>query len=205
MIRGVPYDAEIEYLESTGEQWIDTGIKINYNNPWDIKTKAISKTLSTRSCIASSFRTHGEENVSTWLEFTVENKIRFGYGLNIYSPVSYIDPTNISFSYFNGKVSILVNGTDVSSAFGISRLSDKNNLLLFNDVRTNVFSGTKIYFLKYCSGDTLVRDFIPVRVGDNGYMYDRVTRKLFGNKGTGSFLLGPDVARPVMGLHLYPH
>lgn len=26
MIRGVPYDAEVEYLESTGTQWIDTGV-----------------------------------------------------------------------------------------------------------------------------------------------------------------------------------
>lgn len=26
MIRGIPYDAEIEYLQSTGTQWIDTGV-----------------------------------------------------------------------------------------------------------------------------------------------------------------------------------
>lgn len=37
-----------------------------------------------------------------------------------------------------------------------------------------------------------------------GAMYDRVTRKLFGNAGTGAFVLGPDVATPVMGLRNYP-
>ena len=26
MVRTLPYDAEVEYLESTGTQWIDTGI-----------------------------------------------------------------------------------------------------------------------------------------------------------------------------------
>ena len=37
-----------------------------------------------------------------------------------------------------------------------------------------------------------VRDFIPVRVGDVGYMYDRVSGDLFGNAGTGAFIIGPD-------------
>ena len=34
-------------------------------------------------------------------------------------------------------------------------------------------------------------------------MYDRVSRKLFRNAGTGSFTIGPDVATPVMGLHFF--
>lgn len=35
-------------------------------------------------------------------------------------------------------------------------------------------------------------DLIPVRVGTTGYMYDRVSRQLFGNAGTGDFIVGPD-------------
>ena len=35
-------------------------------------------------------------------------------------------------------------------------------------------------------------DFIPVRVGSIGYMYDRVSGQLFGNSGTGAFIIGPD-------------
>ena len=38
----------------------------------------------------------------------------------------------------------------------------------------------------------ILRDFIPVRVGNVGYMYDKVSGQLFGNSGTGSFILGPD-------------
>jgi hypothetical protein len=40
---------------------------------------------------------------------------------------------------------------------------------------------------------TIVRDFIPVRKGDVGYMYDRVSGQLFGNAGTGAFVLGSDL------------
>lgn len=43
------------------------------------------------------------------------------------------------------------------------------------------------------STDKIVLDLIPVRVGNVGYMYDRVSRKLFGNTGTGDFAIGDDV------------
>jgi hypothetical protein len=36
-------------------------------------------------------------------------------------------------------------------------------------------------------------DLIPVRKGTTGYMYDKITGKLFGNAGTGTFTLGPDI------------
>ena len=56
---------------------------------------------------------------------------------------------------------------------------------------SSAFSG-RIAFAKISVSNNIVRDFIPVRVGQTGYMYDRVTKRLFGNKGTGSFVRGPD-------------
>ena len=38
----------------------------------------------------------------------------------------------------------------------------------------------------------VLADMIPVRVGSVGYMYDRVSGQLFGNDGTGDFIVGPD-------------
>jgi hypothetical protein len=35
-------------------------------------------------------------------------------------------------------------------------------------------------------------DLIPVRIGNVGYMYDKVSGQLFENQGTGNFILGPD-------------
>ena len=42
-----------------------------------------------------------------------------------------------------------------------------------------------------------IRDFIPVRFTNSlgqteGAMYDRVSGQLFGNSGTGEFIIGPD-------------
>lgn len=51
----------------------------------------------------------------------------------------------------------------------------------------------KLYSLSFKdSAGTLVIDLIPVRVGTVGYMYDRVSGQLFGNQGTGAFVIGPD-------------
>ena len=38
-----------------------------------------------------------------------------------------------------------------------------------------------------------IYDMIAVRIGSVGYMFDRVSGELFGNIGTGSFILGPDI------------
>ena len=35
-------------------------------------------------------------------------------------------------------------------------------------------------------------NLIPVRKDGVGYMYDTVSGQLFGNIGTGNFILGPD-------------
>ena len=51
---------------------------------------------------------------------------------------------------------------------------------------------SKIYQL-----GVLVRDFIPVRKGTVGYLYDRVSGKLFGNAGTGAFTYGNDLKYPI--------
>jgi hypothetical protein len=50
----------------------------------------------------------------------------------------------------------------------------------------------RIYSSKIYEGDVLVQDLIPVRKDGKGYMYDRVSKKLFSNGGTGEFIIGAD-------------
>ena len=38
----------------------------------------------------------------------------------------------------------------------------------------------------------VVRDYVPVRKYGLGFLFDRVSGMLFGNSGTGSFIIGPD-------------
>ena len=59
-------------------------------------------------------------------------------------------------------------------------------------------SSVKIAYMQFFENGSLVRDFIPVRFTNElgqseGAMYDKVSRQLFRNAGTGQFVIGPDV------------
>lgn len=53
----------------------------------------------------------------------------------------------------------------------------------------------KCYGMKVWDSSTnkLVMDLIPIRIGTIGYMFDYCSGEVFGNSGTESFLLGPDI------------
>lgn len=53
----------------------------------------------------------------------------------------------------------------------------------------------KVFSMKMYKGDTIVRDFQPVRRSDNVLgMYDKVNGVFYANNGTGTFGAGPDLA-----------
>ena len=73
-------------------------------------------------------------------------------------------------------------------------------LTLHIGMKTTGYDGTgfenwsgRFYACQIWDGQTLVRDFVPCRIGTTGYLYDRVSQTLFSNIGTGDFVLGPDV------------
>ena len=51
----------------------------------------------------------------------------------------------------------------------------------------------RISSFKITKNNNAILDFIPVRINSTGYMYDKVSGQLFGNSGTDTFALGPDV------------
>lgn len=73
--------------------------------------------------------------------------------------------------------------------------NNTNNICLFNRSLTNAITrdiGLRIYSLQIRDDGVLIRDFIPVRVGEVGYMYDQVNRLLYENVGSGNFSIGAD-------------
>lgn len=72
-------------------------------------------------------------------------------------------------------------------------IQQKNEWSIFASTNGSYPLSGKVYYLKIYQNDNLVRDFIPVRVGTTGYLYDRVSGQLFENSGSGSFTYGNDV------------
>ena len=187
----LPYDSEAEYLESTGTQWIDTGvlagqdIKIEAHFYRDASPSQFAygvRSGSTTICCATGYGS--TESISGYVR----------WGSTAYTAA--IPPGDVVIS--QDKNGVVVNGrasaytatqTVVSlTGYTIALFAAKNSA---TTVTANLYG--KIYYCKIWDNGVLVRDFIPVRKGTVGYLYDRVTGRLFGNAGTGDFVLGPDV------------
>ena len=182
--KSLPYDAEIEYLESSGTQWIDTGVIPDSNTI--VQFKFVNLNI-TGDVIIGYFTDDTNDwrffNHASACYFDTPNSERIADG-NIYQNTLYeLELGNYYVKNLDTGINI-VSG-NATSYTGISSITLNN----YNNVS---FSKNRWYYVKIYSGSVLVRDFIPVRIGQIGYMYDKVSCQLFGNAGTGSFILGLD-------------
>lgn len=184
----LPYDAEVEYLESTGTQFVDTEVIPNSETGINIK---VTKLNSQDTYICGLRDTTGN---TRWC---VGNVPYYGYG-------AYADNRSVStnmtytacLNYLNNKkFSVPGHGDDVS--LPTLSFTPSNNIRLFGSAGVSAsyakWTG-RMLACKISQGSDVIIDFIPVRIGTTGYMYDRVSGVLFGNAGTGNFILGNDVS-----------
>lgn len=179
-----PYDAEIEYLESTGTQYIDTGVTFTDFDSCRISFK-VSKTVNTNSCIMGAY--YDDASAPKFQIFLdTANKVGYMSGVATADGLAYGQRITVGTRY---NVSFTTTTQNVTSAhvFLFARNSDRGNLLLFN--------GLQICSVELQKGSKIVRSFAPVRIGQTGYFYDRISKKLFANNGTGNFVLGNDITK----------
>ena len=191
-----PYDAEVEYLESTGTQWIDTGVIPDFNFGISIDFVALS---SNSRLFGTSFRNKG-----IWGGVTISNYTYYDGGQMTWLNNEKAYNPAIA-QYDNQRIFI----TAISNGNCVNYITDKGYRIVLPLVTTSSVHGSfylytfnteslvinasmRIYSCELYSRNNRVRDFIPVRVGNVGYMYDRVSGQLFGNAGTGQFIIGPD-------------
>jgi len=208
VIAGVPYDAELEYLESTGTQYIDTGVKFTTDNARVKFTASVTYASDKMLCGSQN---HSAENNYGFVCYLYNNAMRVYMGTSNTGGISALVDGNVhivDLQANNGTLTKTIDGTTSTASYGGSIVSGEDFSIFTNwkfatsSMTDRCVSG-KIYSFQIWNNGVLVRDMVPVRVGTTGYLYDRVTRRLFGNMGTGSFVLGPDVATPAVGLRMF--
>lgn len=211
----LPYDAEVEYLESTGTQYIDTGIVLQSSD--EIATK-INILNNYQSIIFGSRTSVNSQNIGCGISGALELLVDVSDG--DYGRYRAITSTNvplgiyeISASMYERKISgaVSARNTTTSSEFAVP-----DNCYLFygsgNFWTTSRFIG-RFYYFRVLRNGALVRDFIPVRFMNEqgvseGAFFDRAnptvgmnpdgsarTDGLYRNRGTGAFGYGSDKAR----------
>lgn len=209
----LPYDAEIEYIESSGTQYIDTGVVASSAYKVDVRFYPIAH--SGYSTIIGV--RNGSNNTGS---FQIRCGTNATSGKRIFNGTS--NSTMISFAFESentvqavfGSRNIIVNGANVTlaSAGTVTCGWTLPVLCLYTaqgTVESSTYNKCRLYTLKiHSSASTLVRDFQAVRVGTGanavGCLYDKLgtggmnpdgtarNDGLYFNRGTGSFILGPD-------------
>ena len=190
----LPYDAEVEYLESTGTQYIDTGVKPSNDLRTKFRAAYTHTPIENNSTIFGS-RSTASSNDRYWLNYDSKFEVGYGSYYNTGVTVSPGEMFDVDFNYIeNGDHKFKIN----DSVFTYSGTPNTTiGIILFGRIVGAQVTrcSSRFYSAQFFRNGVLVRDFIPVRKGTVGYLYDRVSGKLFGNAGTGAFSYGSDVVQ----------
>lgn len=179
---------EVEYIESTGTQYIDTKVSQSPNLKWIADMQFLES--------ANDNNYHG-----TMLS---DSRFVFGVykGLNVYG-TSHYNTTNTNADYQRHIYKLYGNGIfyidDLKYIDENPTKTNSQGIPLFarkcSDNTIDAYSNARIYNTKFYNDDTLVRNMIPCyRKSDNEIgLYDLVNNVFYTNEGTGTFTKGNDI------------
>ncbi len=170
----------IEYLESTGTQWIDTGYIPNLNTK--IKLSVVSNNISSNAISGEAW------NYRTTLLMFENATVKWHLCSNGSVTSSLISSNTVC--NIEAENGVLILNNQIYSCYKLTSFSAYTNMRIF--FNGNSSSKIKLYYFKIYDNNTLVRDFIPVLDKDGApCMYDKVENKFYYNAGTGQFIAGP--------------
>lgn len=186
----LPYDAEVEWLRGNGG-FIDTGIVPDD----ETGIKVAFERTSSDGWVCGVW----DRNVSRAVTIGANHSGVSAYWDNSSHSWSMLITKCMAELNFDNNRRFIVTpegGSSVEAALGIISTHFSHTLGLFGchyEDGTHLSWTDKVSAFQVTQGHELVLDLIPVRVGSVGYMYDRISGTLYGNVGTGDFIVGPDV------------
>lgn len=188
---GRPYDAEVEWLQSSGTQYINTGIKPKKTFTFDCK---IAMLESNYNCVFWGCRSSGDTGTVGRQCYLNLNTNQYGDGILHLFTTKITEPTNWS-SGAGMTIGTMYTYTGITCSSEMYDMTYPITLFAFNTIGTiNTSVGIcRIGGWVAYSNGIKVMDLIPVKNNNVGYMYDKVSGQLFGNAGSGAFTYGNDV------------
>lgn len=190
--KALPYDAEVEYLESSGTQYLNLGI-IGASG-MTFEADAMWTNLSGVQVLCGAKGSRTDSFTTMFGKFNDFYASQFGY-----LGYTQIGTPDTNRHLYTSKINnsggdVGIDGNIAKKTYGLYLADVPIYLFCRNNNGVAVdLSHVKLYSCKIKNNESFILDLIPVRVGQVGYMYDKVSGQLFGNAGTGSFILGPDV------------
>lgn len=191
----------LEYIESSGTQYIDTGFRINYSdNEIEIDYQIVGNgnymIMGAGRTSAGDFWLYNYPNGSTMSAYIYDvngsQKKLEAYPMG--NNTSDNNRHKIKLTYEGTNHNIYTDGILSNSLFISTISSSKNTFLFAAPDYTGYYSHCRIYSfrLKYVTSGTLRSEMIPCKNASNVVgMYDIVRNQFYTNSGTGTFTAGP--------------
>lgn len=181
---------ELQYIQSSGSQYIDTGFKPNQN------TRVVTDIylLDTDSNPKAIFggRTAYQSNAFCLWRYDTYYQFNFNKGANLKDADTYgmhhIDCNKNVFTVDGSSLTVSYSTFQSACTLTIFAVNQQDGI----DDR---HAAGRLYSFKIYDNGTLVRDFIPVETGEGEVgLYDNIEGQFYRNSGTGNFVAGPYVA-----------
>lgn len=197
----LPYDAEVEYIESTGTQWIDTGIAAREGLIVECTGNILqyAATVYLFGCVGGSrtqqfgVYTNAQDSKYVYIAGAVSGLYTTSVLIGKDRHIFVIDTTA-------GAKTFSVDGS-IEKTWDTSLGVTLSNIFLFARSDSSYTSASRMYSfsIKDAATGQMLLDLVPVRTTNalgecEGAMYDRVSGEIFRNQGTGAFGFGTDIA-----------
>lgn len=175
----------VEYLESTGTQYIDTGIGSSLQTKIDITVQLLNNLETENTGIIGGWTGTEYAQLCTNIDHT-GFILQWGRPFTTFSTKDNIKH-NFVFSAEEKKIVLDSNNYDLTNIISNSN----GNMYIFAVNKSGSLirpTKMKLYSCKIYENNTLVRDYIPAIDENNvACLYDKVEGKFYYNQGTGEF------------------
>ena len=179
---------QLEYIQSSGSQYINTGFKPNQDTKISI---TVDFPLSGTTWLYGSRTSAGSNSLGFLCEGN--SKYRFDYASSTNELAT--KPTG-KFTIDSDKNKCYINGELVFTAT-YTTFASPVNMYIFNNNNNGSLSGgssAKLYNCSIYDNGVLIRNFIPCK-NESGTvgLYDSVNNQFYQNAGSGTFVAGPEI------------
>ena len=185
---------ELEYIQSSGTQYINTGVVPTPNSRAVIDAQIIAQTAASAAYLGERSGSGGTDKTAyeLWSMSTGANVSSDFFGNRVSKTMSTIG-TRVLID--KNKASVTINGSTVTNSAAAGTATLPIFLLASNDKGTAAYGiAAKLYACQIYDNGTLVRNFIPCKNASGAVgLYDTVEGQFYANAGTGTFTAGPEV------------
>lgn len=184
---------QIEYLQSSGTQHIDTGFKPNNNSKIVTTLQFVSSSSGNKFCLGAR-TSNNVGRFSLGYTFGSGGGWFFGHGASVTTVNTTSSPTDKTSVVIDKNVCTIAGQSATATP---STFSTTQNLVLFADNeggKVGQNGAIKLYDCSIYDNGTLVRNFVPARNSSGTLgLYDTVNGTFYTNQGSGTFTAGADI------------